>query len=620
MPITLGSNIASLRGQRSLNKATNELRSVYERLSSGQRINRASDDTAGLAVSESLKADTRIFTQGIRNVNDGISLLSIADSALENLSTIVTRLQELAEQASNGVYGTKQREALDAEAQTLAKEFTRIQQSTTFNGISLLNGSLSNLQIQAGIGDSAILDLGVGGKIGTGTFENPINVTTAGNGDENKLLDLNQDGIQDLITIIATSDIIEVKFGVGDGSFSNTTNYSINANSTDYNIADFNNDGYYDLVTGNGTSNSIDIRLGNSDGTFGSATTFATGSQTNELAIGDINNDGFLDIVASNRNLGATAVNVLTGNGNGTFTTQSSVNIGANAGHLVLEDFNNDGNLDIAAMRNSGTDFYITSGNGDGTFSSSITNIPTGVASSNELLAGDLNNDGLMDLVIGNRNTGAKIYLNQGGGTFDAGTNYSTGSANNGDITLGDFNGDGFLDLGVGSTTGLRVGINQGNGTFGTASVYDSTASLGADLAVGDANNDGVLDIITSITSAAGGKVFLGTTTDGTSPINPFSLKTMADAKQALTQFKNKSNLLSIQRGEIGAYQSRLSTANNVISSAKENVETAESRIRDADIAEESSKLVRNRILQQASSSILAQANLQPELALRLLS
>jgi flagellin-like hook-associated protein FlgL len=618
VPITLGSNIASLRGQRSLNKATNELRSVYERLSSGQRINRASDDAAGLAVSESLKADTRIFTQGIRNVNDGISLLSIADSALENLSTIVTRLQELAEQASNGVYGTKQREALDAEAQTLAKEFTRIQQSTTFNGISLLNGSLSNLQIQAGIGDSAILDLGVGGKIGTGTFENPINVTTAGNGDENKLLDLNQDGIQDLITFIATSDIIEVKFGVGDGSFSNTTNYSINANSTDYNIADFNNDGYYDLVTGNGTSSSIDIRLGNSEGTFGSATTFSTGTSITELAVGDINNDGYLDVIGARSQGGSTTMHVLTGNGNGTFTNQSNINLGTNSNDVVLADFNNDGNLDIATRSQATASIYVINGNGNGTFSSSPTTINTGMGSSSELLAGDLNNDGLIDLIMGNRAVGARIYLNQGSGTFDAGNNYTTGSANNGDIALGDFNGDGFLDLGVGSTTGLRVGINQGNGTFGTASVYDSANSIFTDLAIGDTNNDGVLDIVGSIT--AGVKVFLGTATDGTSPINPFSLKTIADAKQALTQFKNKSNLLSIQRGEIGAYQSRLSTANNVISSAKENVETAESRIRDADIAEESSKLVRNRILQQASSSILAQANLQPELALRLLS
>jgi flagellin-like hook-associated protein FlgL len=591
---------------------------VYERLSSGQRINRASDDAAGLAVSESLKADTRIFTQGIRNVNDGISLLSIADSALENLSTIVTRLQELAEQASNGVYGTKQREALDAEAQTLAKEFTRIQQSTTFNGISLLNGSLSNLQIQAGIGDSAILDLGVGGKIGTGTFENPINVTTAGNGDENKLLDLNQDGIQDLITFIATSDIIEVKFGVGDGSFSNTTNYSINANSTDYNIADFNNDGYYDLVTGNGTSSSIDIRLGNSEGTFGSATTFSTGTSITELAVGDINNDGYLDVIGARSQGGSTTMHVLTGNGNGTFTNQSNINLGTNSNDVVLADFNNDGNLDIATRSQATASIYVINGNGNGTFSSSPTTINTGMGSSSELLAGDLNNDGLIDLIMGNRAVGARIYLNQGSGTFDAGNNYTTGSANNGDIALGDFNGDGFLDLGVGSTTGLRVGINQGNGTFGTASVYDSANSIFTDLAIGDTNNDGVLDIVGSIT--AGVKVFLGTATDGTSPINPFSLKTIADAKQALTQFKNKSNLLSIQRGEIGAYQSRLSTANNVISSAKENVETAESRIRDADIAEESSKLVRNRILQQASSSILAQANLQPELALRLLS
>jgi flagellin len=103
MAITLGSNIASLRGQRQLAKTSAELVTAFERLSSGQRINEASDDGAGLAIADSLNAKSRILNQGVRNVNDGLSLLSIADSAIEILSDIVIRLEELAEQAANGV-------------------------------------------------------------------------------------------------------------------------------------------------------------------------------------------------------------------------------------------------------------------------------------------------------------------------------------------------------------------------------------------------------------------------------------------------------------------------------------------------------------------------------------
>ena len=121
MPITLGSNIASLRGQRQLAKTSAELGTVFQRLSSGQRINKASDDAAGLSIADSLNAKSRIFNQGVRNLNDGLSLLSIADSAIENLSGIVIRLEELAEQSANGVYTNKQRKALDDEAQALSK-------------------------------------------------------------------------------------------------------------------------------------------------------------------------------------------------------------------------------------------------------------------------------------------------------------------------------------------------------------------------------------------------------------------------------------------------------------------------------------------------------------------
>ena len=95
------------------------LASVYERLSSGQRINRASDDAAGLAVSSSLHVNTRVYNQAIRNINDGVSALTIADQAISNLSDIVVRQTELAEQAANGIYSTIQRAAMDREAQAL---------------------------------------------------------------------------------------------------------------------------------------------------------------------------------------------------------------------------------------------------------------------------------------------------------------------------------------------------------------------------------------------------------------------------------------------------------------------------------------------------------------------
>src|SRR5689334_13595010 len=101
MAITLGSNIASLQAQRRLNTATDQLGKVYEQLSSGQRINRASDDAAGLAIADSLRANQRIATVAIRNANDGISTIAIADSALSEIGNVLSRLAELSEQSAN---------------------------------------------------------------------------------------------------------------------------------------------------------------------------------------------------------------------------------------------------------------------------------------------------------------------------------------------------------------------------------------------------------------------------------------------------------------------------------------------------------------------------------------
>jgi len=103
MALTIGANIPSLRARRSLADASDSLSASTTRLASGLRINSAADDAAGLAIATSLNASSRIYTQGIRNINDGISVLNVAEGALSELGNITTRQKELAEQAANGV-------------------------------------------------------------------------------------------------------------------------------------------------------------------------------------------------------------------------------------------------------------------------------------------------------------------------------------------------------------------------------------------------------------------------------------------------------------------------------------------------------------------------------------
>lgn len=150
MTITAASNIASLKAQGQLRRITTELGGTFERLSSGLRINKASDDPAGLQLADSLRADARIAAVAVRNANDGISLVSIADNALEAIGNLLQRMAELAQQSANGVYSTSQRSALSSEFIALGSEVERIATTTTFNGISLLSNSQS-VTLQVGL-------------------------------------------------------------------------------------------------------------------------------------------------------------------------------------------------------------------------------------------------------------------------------------------------------------------------------------------------------------------------------------------------------------------------------------------------------------------------------------
>ena len=166
MAITLGSNIASLKAQRSLQGSTNKLSDVYQKLSSGSRINKASDDAAGLAIADSLKAQQRIATVAMRNANDGISSIAIADAALSEIGNVLSRLAELSEQSANGVYSVNQRSAIGAEFIALASEVERIANTTKFNGVNLLTGG-TTMTLQVGFDSASTAQISFSGVAGT---------------------------------------------------------------------------------------------------------------------------------------------------------------------------------------------------------------------------------------------------------------------------------------------------------------------------------------------------------------------------------------------------------------------------------------------------------------------
>jgi flagellin len=166
MSINIRTNVASLSAQGQLGATTKGLSTAYERLSSGLRINRASDDAAGLAIAESLKADAAIASVAIRNASDGVSIIAIADSALGEIGNVLSRLAELAQQSSNGVYANTQRSALNNEFQALQSEIERIAFTTEFNGLRLLSGG-GEVVFQVGFKGDSLSRVSYTGVAGT---------------------------------------------------------------------------------------------------------------------------------------------------------------------------------------------------------------------------------------------------------------------------------------------------------------------------------------------------------------------------------------------------------------------------------------------------------------------
>jgi flagellin len=162
MALTVNTNVASLNAQRNLATNQSGLAAVFQRLSSGLRVNSAKDDAAGLAVAEGLSSLVRGNGVALRNANDGISLGQTADGALGQIANNLQRIREIAVQSANGSISDTQRGYLQKEVTQLTDEITRVIAGTEFNGTKLLDGTSSTINIQVGSGSASTDSIGVG--------------------------------------------------------------------------------------------------------------------------------------------------------------------------------------------------------------------------------------------------------------------------------------------------------------------------------------------------------------------------------------------------------------------------------------------------------------------------
>ena len=298
----------------------------------------------------------------------------------------------------------------------------------------------------------------------------------------------------------------------GQSSFLGGTNFAAGALPYLLTTGDFNGDGIPDLAVSNGevSGQTVNVMLGNGDGTFQSPVPYQVLDGPMGIASGDFNADGKLDLAVACFTRPNQGVSVLVGNGDGSFQAQQPYPIGIAPIAVAVGDFNSDGAPDLAVADAGGTVIVLLN-NGDGTFTPEQQTFPAGEEPM-AIVVGDFNRDGNLDLAVADHFSQVQVLLGNGDGTFQPAKAYDTGRFPFG-IAVGDLNGDGILDLAVTNSQDATVSVLLGNGdgSFTTLPPID-TGTAPAGIVIADLNNDGFQDLAvsTGISNGETVTVFLG--------------------------------------------------------------------------------------------------------------
>ncbi|MGI6657730.1 MAG: flagellin [Desulfobulbus sp.] len=499
MALTINTNVASLNAQRNLSHTQGELSTAMSRLSSGLRINSAKDDAAGLAISDRMTSQIRGLHQASRNANDGISLSQTAEGAMQESTNIFQRIRELAVQAANATNSAADRAALQAEVNQQKTELNRIAQSTTFNGLKILDGTFVAQQFQVGPNPNETIGVSIKSMAAD---------------------DLGR------YTLTETDGINQVA-NQGTGAFTTPA------------------------------------------GTLPAANTIAT--QTLTIS----GSKGAEDIPIS---AGATAWDIAAKITNAAAATGVSATARSEA---TLNGLNPAGNISMT----------IGSGGATATVNALVT--PSDLTKLATVINDRSGTTGVTAIVTG---TG-ELQLVQAEGR---------------DIRISEFkhsDASGKIDI---------AGADKQTAGTLNATSHSTIIAGTVELSSQDSYT------ATSDVTAAAGSVFNNATpAEGIiselEPVTNIDISTIKGANAAIKIVDSALSKIDAQRGDLGALQNRFQSTIANLQNVAENLTAARSRVRDADIAQETSELTKANILQQAGVSILSQANQTPQLALQLL-
>lgn len=545
MGMVVRTNTMAMNAQRQMNINNNKVSASLKKLSSGFKINSAADDAAGLAISEHMKAQIKNLDAASDNSNDGISLAQTAEGALNEVHDMLNRMSELATKAANGVYTDTQRGNYSDEVNQLQSEIDRIADSTNFNGIKLLDGTLGT-NGTAGVPS-------INGKDALTLTSNPATalqstatITDATATNASSALNVNYE-----MKIQTGSKVIDKTFTFKADKSAATADLYVDGKKTDISVTLNSN-----AIAANDAAKSIAKAL-NADadtkdlGTFDGTTTAAKVAFTSK----ELGSDG-AKIISEQDTTAATGVlasAAIVTSTNGTDAYQSAT-IAADKVFTV-------GNKEFAIASDAANATALTA--------KGVNVVTAGGAGPTDTTNGTQKQD--MDKLI------ALIKDKTG---YDGAT---TTSADN--------------------TASYQISFKAPAGAT-------TSSSTGLTLQVGDTYDD-YNKLNVSINDMHASSLKVGK--------NDISIANQSDAGKAIQVINDAIDNVSKQRSALGAIQNRLDHTINNLNTTSENLTSANSRIRDTDMAKEMMSYTQNNVLTQAAQAMLAQANQAPSQVLQLL-
>lgn len=553
-------NMNALNAHRNMGVNNTNAGKSMEKLSSGLRINRAGDDAAGLAISEKMRGQIRGLTQASRNASDGISLVQTAEGALNETTNILQRMREISVQSANSTNTETDRAALQEELNQLTTEINRIGNTTEFNTQKLLNGG-------AGLSSSANVTDAASASITTGNFS-----AKDLSGKTNMVASIKVDGTTFDISSVAKQNWTANK---------NIDNFiselkEVKAGETKLSdVVDISKNGQKLVFTAKSTGKSSSVEISTNEDELAQMLGYTNKTDLQNKANGEGNN-------ATIQKHGL--------EGNTALTQKINVNKGESFKIKV------------------GSDSEVTV-KFDSTKSYDIDNVDANVAqAAREEYVKDINvalqKAGLSDKVEASLSNDNKLQLISKNGKDIKLTDGTLGEINTNSTVKNVNQVVGAGAQGAGFEVNLQIGANSGQAM--NLSIGDMRAA-----ALGITGNTGQTGF-SSTNNVSNG-------TDTISTEASLDITNASSASKAITAIDSAMEKVSSERAKLGAVQNRLEYTISNLDNTAENLTSAESTLRDVDMAKEMMEYSKNNILSQAAQSMISQANQQPQNVLQLL-